>query len=297
MNLKNLLKNMYADPAIHNEYARVTEKEKTPGHYATHDMTHVNRVIGYSEQVARQLRLPEEDILAIKITALLHDIGCSSGFKGKGGHAERSFEWSTGYLQDKNINVDVRAKILTAIKEHSDNPTTLYGKVLMFADKIDLCEERILPEGLLVAGNRQYANIQSVDFGIENKSLEVTFKTNGNLDIDEMNKYYFTRKMLQSVEDLAVHFGLQHAVSLDGQAMQKQNNDGHWNDLYQKEVTTQYDSWDNYLREKVKLKHNFLKLIARNARLDKPIFRGGFGNWQGFCLLCFARLQGIRHGY
>jgi hypothetical protein len=36
------------------------------------------------------------------------------------------------------------------------------------------------------------------------------------IDIDEMNDYYFTKKIYQGIWDLACYFGLQHEVKIDG---------------------------------------------------------------------------------
>jgi len=205
---------MINDPVIIEAYSLIAEKEGLPGNYATHDMSHIMRVIEYCNKISRLVNLSDDDIAGIKIAALLHDIGCSNG--SKGGHARRSYEWAKDYFQNKEIDAAAKEKILTAISEHSEGATSLYGIILLFADKIDICDKRILPQGRLIVGNRQYAHIRSVDFHIKDGKLIVEFNTDGEMDIDEMNEYYFTKKVFQSVEGLAVSFGLDYEILIDG---------------------------------------------------------------------------------
>jgi len=201
MNLQSLYTQIKNDPTITKEYQIIAEDEKLDG-YATHDLSHINRVINYCERMAKLLNLSDEDTAGIKIAALLHDIGNAQG--GKGGHAERSYEWAKGYIKNE--------KILCAIREHSGDGSDVYGKILAFADKIDICDERILPEGLKIPGNRQYAHILSTDFDIKGSKLTVEFKTDGQIDIDEMKQYYFTEKVFQSIKSLADFFTLDHEI-------------------------------------------------------------------------------------
>jgi ubiquinone/menaquinone biosynthesis C-methylase UbiE len=266
---------MSTDTVIINEYARVTEREKLPGHYATHDLSHVKRVINHSEKITRLLGLNDEDTAGVKIAALLHDIGYANG--DRDGHHERSYEWTKSYLQYKDFKDEVRDKILTAIKEHREGTGSIYGKILFFADKIDICTERILPEGLKIRGNRQYANIKSVDFGIKDGKLTVAFNTNGNIDMDEMNNYYYTRKVFKSVQDIADYFGLSHKILFDRLKMANINVVERWDGLYEKEIREHYGNAQNYINQKRRLKHNFLELIQRNASSEKPMLEAGSG--------------------
>ena len=203
MSLQNLYAQMINDPTIISKYQIIAENEEQGG-YATHDLSHINRVINYCEKIAQLLKLNDEDIAGIKIAALLHDIGNALG--GKGGHAERSYEWAKDYLKHKD------ERILSAIRAHSGDGSDIYGKILAFADKVDICDKRILPQGLQIPGNRQYAHILSTDFDIKDNKLTVNFKTDGQIDIDEMQAYYFTEKVFQSIESLADFLALDHQI-------------------------------------------------------------------------------------
>jgi len=207
MDLQNLYTKMTNDSIITNEYQIIVGNEKLGG-YATHDLSHINRVISYCEKIAKLLKLNDRDIAGIKIAALLHDIGNAQG--GKGGHAERSYEWSKNYL--KEVDDETREKILYAIRDHSGDGNDIYGKILAFADKIDICDKRILPEGLQIFGNRQYAHILSTDFNIKENKLTVEFKTDGQININEMKQYYFTEKVFQSIKSLADFLTLDYEI-------------------------------------------------------------------------------------
>jgi HD superfamily phosphodiesterase len=216
MYLQSLYEQIYSDQRVIGVYNSIAEKEKTFSEaYATHDLSHVKRVINNCGKITRLLGLNNEKIAEVKIAALLHDIGCATG--GKGGHAERSYKWAKNYLRKIDLTCEVRSSILTAIREHSGNGNNLCGKILAFADKIDINADRISQRGLLINGNRQYANLKQVDFYINNR-LVVKFASNGHINIEEINNYYFTKKVMESIQDLANYFNLSHDVFIDGLA-------------------------------------------------------------------------------
>ena len=217
--LQSIFTQMYNDAEIIEEYSQIANNEAIGGGYAAHDLSHVNRVINNCGRIAKYLDMNSEDITTIKIAALLHDIGCVSG--GKSGHDKRSAEWAKKYLQNKGMSKNACAKIITAISEHSDNAQSAYGKILLFFDKIDISEKRILPAGLLIVGNRQYGRTKSVEFSIESSALNVNFISNGQIDIAEMNEYYFTKKVFKGIAGLASHFGLGHRIAVDGEDVLK----------------------------------------------------------------------------
>jgi hypothetical protein len=211
---------MSNDAEIVEAYSRIAVKEADDG-YATHGMSHVNRVIDNCVEISRLLGVDDNDISAIKIAALLHDIGCLDG--GKKEHDKRSAEWAKKYLLNKNIPESVLIKIVAAISEHSKDAKSVYGKILLFSDKIDIHHERILPKGLAIIGNRQYSHIKSAKLAVENAVLIVDFLTDGKIDIAEMNHYYFTKKVYHGIADLAQCFGLNYDIMIDGASSQNKH--------------------------------------------------------------------------
>ena len=140
--LQSIFTQMLNDAEIIETYSRIAKKEAVDGGYATHDLSHVTRVINNCEKIAQLLGMSGDDNVVIKIAALLHDIGCVSG--SKGGHSERSAQWTEKYLSNKGLHQDTISKIVTAISEHSSNAKSVHGKILLFSDKIDINEKRIL---------------------------------------------------------------------------------------------------------------------------------------------------------
>ena len=214
MSLQNLYEKIRADKRVIDEYGNIKENEKTSKFaFATHDLSHINRVINNCEKLSKLLKLDGEKIAEIKIAALLHDIGCASG--GKGGHAERSYIWVKKYFEDVTIKDNVRDSILLAIKQHSGIADDLVGKILAVADKVDICKERILPLGLLMEGNKEYSHLLSVDFDVREQSLIVQFTSNKKINMRAINDYYFTKKVFDVIHDLAKCLELTTIILID----------------------------------------------------------------------------------
>jgi HD superfamily phosphohydrolase YqeK len=226
---------VYADKTVIDLYDRIKQKEKTSAFaYAAHDLTHVNRVIKNCEDVAKLLKIDGKKINEIKVAALLHDIGCAFG--DKHGHAERSYIWAKEYLnntndkdtdddkatddnkntKDKDTDDYAKDEILKAIREHSGLGSGVYGKILAFADKIDVCLDRLLPAGLLIDNCKEYAHLLSYIVEIEDGKLVVKYTSDGNLNYESMKDYYFTKKLFDTIADLANYFNLGFAVIIDG---------------------------------------------------------------------------------
>jgi len=55
------------------------------------------------------------DFLIVEIAALLHDVGADAGFI----HAEKSAKMVKEFLSNKNMNSNVKERILAAIERHS----------------------------------------------------------------------------------------------------------------------------------------------------------------------------------
>jgi len=200
-----------ADKRVINEYNKYSELYADVD-LATHDLSHAFNVARYCGKISKLLGLPDEQIDEIKVAAILHDVGMNGG---KDGHAQRSYEWAKRYLQDFDLPDESKHQILDAIKHHSSGNNHAYGRILAFADKVDVNNQRILPAGLLLKDQRQYANIKDVDFEIKDNTLVIKFTSNGKIDFDELNKYYFTHKIFKSIENLAKHFNLEQKIYMD----------------------------------------------------------------------------------
>ena len=179
---------------------------------AVHDFRHVKNVIDIAKRVSKMLGLDEAELKDIELAALLHDVGMATGdyMNQRENHAQRSYEFAKDYTNN--------AEILEAIRLHSHGADSRYGRILTFADKLDVTGDRLLPGGLATVGLRQYTHIQKIDFNIKDKTLTVQFTTDGNFDKAEANSFYFTPKIHSAIKNLALKFDLSYQILVDGQA-------------------------------------------------------------------------------
>ncbi len=101
-----------------------------------HSKSHIEQVLIYSEQIAKHYPEANKDIL--DLAAWWHDTGRLNTDEG---HAAKSAEIAAKELNKIGIDSDTISKICCAIREHSNSegitPTTLEGKILKDADKLD----------------------------------------------------------------------------------------------------------------------------------------------------------------
>ena len=67
-----------------------------------------------------------------------------------------------------------------------------------------------------IEGNRQYGHIEDIIVKIENNSLTINFKTDSKINIEEVNNYYFTKKVFKAIESFSNKIGLKYSILLDG---------------------------------------------------------------------------------
>lgn len=175
-------------------------------YHVEHNINHALRVMDNCKNLASKLNLAPTDKENICIAALLHDTGASN--IGKDGHAERSYEIARRYTNDE--------RILTAIRYHSSGYDSDYGYILTLADKLDICKQRVTDLGKTISGVRQFIHLISVNLDIINGSLIIKFITDGKLNLQELNDYYFIKKIFNSIKNFAKHFHLGYKVYLDG---------------------------------------------------------------------------------
>ncbi len=211
------------DPSILAIYEKIHEKEKAGGGYAYHDYNHVNNVVTYCEKILRQLGYDEDFICEAKIAALLHDTGC---IEGKENHAYRSYEYAKKYLEENHIPLKNKDFLLEAIKNHSDGFDTdnVIQLVIILSDKIDIKKSRISEVGKQVEGNRQYQYIYDIQFGITNGKFSINFICEDKIDLEELNHYYFTKKVFKAIQAFSKKLHLSPKVFINAKL---------WEEFYQ----------------------------------------------------------------
>jgi len=206
-----ILKN---DKDVIKIYSDIERFEINTGGWAFHNLNHVKNVSKIADKILLDLDFDEDIIYKCKIACLLHDVGA---LQGKDGHAERSYEYAINLFKNKNSYLKYFDDVFDAIKNHSagfdnDNIITL---AIILADKLDIKKSRISEEGKKIIGNRQYSHIEDITINISNGILTVNFITDENIDIEEVNNYYFTSKVFKSIEAFSNKLNLKYNILMD----------------------------------------------------------------------------------
>ena len=199
---------------IFNIYKEIENKENEDGGCAFHNYKHVQNVSKIAEKILTDLNFDENTIYNCKIACLLHDVGA---LLRKDGHAQRSYEYSKKLFKDNNIVFEGSEIVLDAIKNHSSHfeSDNILVLSIILADKLDITKSRITQEGKKVKGNRQYQHIEDITIHIENKEMILNFITDGNIDIREVNEYYFTSKVFKAIEAFSKKMDLKFYILMD----------------------------------------------------------------------------------
>ena len=188
---------------IINQYNKVKEYEdKDPNAHACHSMSHVLNVVNTIEEVLKELNYDNDYIEEAKIAALLHDLGC---YIGKENHTQRSYEMAKEFFKINNIKLKYEDEVLSSIRNHSDgfDSNSMMTLALVFADKIDIKNNRVANAGRSILGVRQFLNIDDIIVDIINDKLIVKFIMNENINRKELEEYYFIPKVFKSIDIFA----------------------------------------------------------------------------------------------
>lgn len=211
---KEVFNYLNLDNNIIRTYNEIENREIKEGGWAFHNFEHVKNVTQIAEKLLKDLNFDEETIYKCKIACLLHDIGA---LQGKEGHAERSYKYVKKLFTDNNWKFDGDESILDAIKNHSEGFETdnIIALVIILADKLDIKKSRISEAGKKVNGNRQYAHIEDIIINIKNNVLTIDFLTDGNIIEEEINNYYFTKKVFRAIEAFSNKLNLKFKILMD----------------------------------------------------------------------------------
>lgn len=202
------------NPTILSIYNQIEQRETNGGGWAFHNYEHVKNVSNIAEKILIDMNFDEETIYKCKIACLLHDVGA---VEGKEGHAERSYEYAKQLFQNNNWIFEGYEDVLDAIKNHSAgfNSNNIITLSIILADKLDVKKTRISEEGKKVVGNRQYGHIEDITISIKNNTLTINFLTDGRMDVQEANEYYFTAKVFKAIEAFSNKLELKYIILLD----------------------------------------------------------------------------------
>ena len=213
--INNIYNELLKDESIKKIYDDIGFMEdKDENGWAYHNYDHIMSVTKLTESILKNLNYDNEFITKAKIACLLHDIGA---LQGKEGHAFRSYEFAKKYFKEHNISFDGIEDVLEAIKVHSDgfNSENMIALSLILSDKLDVKKTRIPKAGRTAVGNRQFMHVEDILINIKDNCLYVNFITDNNLDIIELNEYYFTKKIFKSIDSFSKKLNLDYKVLMD----------------------------------------------------------------------------------
>ena len=212
--LKEVYESLNTNKEILNIYKKIEEKEIKDGGWAFHNYNHVKNVSMIAEKILKDLNFDENTIYKCKIACLLHDVGA---LKGKEEHAQRSYEYAKKLFKKNNWIFDGIDSILDAIKNHSSGFETknIITLSIILADKLDIKKTRISDEGKKIKGNRQYSHIEDIIISIKNNTITINFITDKNIDIEEVNNYYFTSKVFKAIISFSKILNLNYSILMD----------------------------------------------------------------------------------
>lgn len=212
--VEEVYNNLVFNKEISNIYNQIEKRESGVNRLAFHNYEHVKNVLNIAEKILSDLKFNKDVIYKIKIACILHDVGA---LDGKDNHAQRSYKFAQKYFKEKNWEFSGKEDILDAIRNHSagfetDNILTLS---LVLADKLDIKNTRISEAGKKVVGNRQYQHINDIKININKNLMVINFITDGKMNVEEVNNYYFTAKIFKAIESFSNHLNLGYRIMLD----------------------------------------------------------------------------------
>ncbi|MBP3707734.1 MAG: HD domain-containing protein [Clostridia bacterium] len=223
-NKENLIKStvffkIYSDESIRLIYDEIKNIEEDTL-WAHHDITHVNNVVSVTEKVLIDMNCDQELIENAKIAAYMHDVGA---LQGKSNHAYRSYEFAKRYFEENSIDLKYKTEVLEAIKNHSEGFDTdnIIQSALIFADKIDIKSSRPTRAGLMVEGMRQMQYIDDINVKIDSSTISVNFICNRNINKQELEQYYFMKKVGNSIKSFARKFNLKYNVCFNSNSWEE----------------------------------------------------------------------------
>ncbi len=212
--IKEIYNELLNDYSIRKIYDQIGVLEDEERGWAYHNYEHILNVTDLVEKILSSLGYDEEFITKAKIACLFHDVGA---LQGKDNHALRSYEYTKKYFKEHNISFDGDLDVLEAIKIHSEgfDSNNIIALSLILADKLDIKKTRITKAGKKVIGNRQYKYIEDIIINITDNCLMIKFVADDEIDIKELNEYYFTKKILKAIDSFSKKMNLTYRILLN----------------------------------------------------------------------------------
>ena len=183
--------------------------------FTDHSEIHASLVAERAAEILGSLGYKKKQIELVKVAAYMHDIGNAIN---RSRHAEYCAILANDLLKQKNIDIQERLTIVSAIAHHDESTggaTDVISAALIIADKTDVRRNRVRqkPKASFDVHDRVNYAVTRTDLVIDKEKKQITL----NLEIDEkictMYEYFdiFLGRMMmcrKASELLGVTFGL-----------------------------------------------------------------------------------------
>ncbi len=204
------------DEIIIKTYNKISEFEDLNKGWAYHNIEHVMNVANTIDVLLSKLDYNKNFIEEAKIAAILHDVGA---IEGKKGHALRSYKFAEKYFVDKSILLENKDLVLDAIKTHSDgfDSDNIIALSLILSDKLDIKYTRVAKEGYNIRGMKELQYIRDIVIDIDNKELIIRFICDLKINKQDLEEFYFTKKVFDAISSFARKMNLKPSVILNNE--------------------------------------------------------------------------------
>ncbi len=169
---------MLHDEEILSRYREIDEYNHTP---SSHGMRHIAGVVVLAEKIGRLLNFSDREMLILKTIEVLHDIGQVGGVRKD--HWFKSADFAREYLPPKNVFSNEELEIIySAIETHDEfldysKFKSKFSWITALVDKLDFSKTRLEDGYEEKFGYLNSADIERLDFSLENGEFKIVIKT------------------------------------------------------------------------------------------------------------------------
>lgn len=174
----DFIEEMLNDEEVISKYRSIDETNHTP---SSHGMRHILGVVDLAERIGKIFGFTDREILILKTIEVLHDIGQVGGVRA--GHWFKSADFAREYLPPKNVFTEEELEMIySAISTHDEfldysKFENKYSWFTALIDKLDFSKSRLEDNYEEICGYLNSADIERLDFSLENSVFKITIKT------------------------------------------------------------------------------------------------------------------------
>lgn len=219
----DFIEQMLNDEEILSKYRSIDETNHYP---SSHGMRHIMGVVSLADRLGKLFEFSERELLILKTIEILHDIGQIGGVRA--GHWFKSADFAREYLPPKNIFTDEELEMIySAISTHDEfldysKFENKYSWFTAFIDKLDISKTRLEDNAEEKFGYINSADIERLDFYLENGEFKIVIKTIENPKVIAPENLYNRNlicKTMTLFKGFSEHFGLKPRLFLEDEEL------------------------------------------------------------------------------